>query len=89
MHTSYRIYHLGCASKIKGCRFHKNVTKPLYRGKAGKGYKDPMVMLHYSRTLEKYELKSKTWKTASGEQSNADAYQIGGFSDRQLGKCSC
>jgi hypothetical protein len=77
---------IGCASKKKGCRFDKNVTKALYKGKGNKSWKMPIVMMHYSRTLEKYELKSKTWKTSSGEQSEADKYQIGGFSDRQLGK---
>ena len=75
----------GCAPKIVGCRFPKNVTKPLFRGN-GKGFNTPLVMMHYSRSLEKYELKSRTWKTASGEQAKSDRYQIGGFSDRQLGK---
>lgn len=66
------------------------MTKVLYKGKASnRGFKMPLVMLHYSRTLEKYELKSKTWKTSSGEQTKADRYQIGGFSDRQLGESCC
>ena len=77
----------GCATKLVGCRFGKNVTKSLFRGKASsRGFKLPLVMMHYSRSLEKYELKSKTWKTSSGEQSKADKYDIGGFSDRQLGE---
>jgi hypothetical protein len=43
----------------------------------------PILIMHYSRTLEKYALKAKTWKTSSGE---SDQYQIVGFNDRQLGR---
>jgi hypothetical protein len=37
---------------------------------------------HYSRSLEKYALKAKTWETANGEGSG---YQISGFLERSVG----
>lgn len=74
----------GCAPKIVGCRYGKNVTKPLFKGK-NKNWNSPLVIMHYARSLEKYGLKGKTWKTSSGEQKYSDKYQVGGFQDRQLG----
>lgn len=42
---------------------------------------------HYSRSLEKYALKAKTWRTASGEggAEAATKYDIAGFLVRQVG----
>ncbi len=68
------------------CRIDKNETNDLHKGHDSKDWKMPILMMHYARTLEKYELKSKTWKTASGEQAKADKYKLEGFMDRQLGQ---
>lgn len=41
---------------------------------------------HYSRSLEKYALKARTWRTASGEGSDGAArYNIEGFLARNVG----
>ena len=61
---------------------------------SGKGLKwaDGMVINHYSRSLEKFALKQKTWKTSSGEvragesgDSAASNYDIPKFLARSVG----
>jgi hypothetical protein len=60
----------------------------------GKGMKwmDAFVINHYSRSLEKYGLKAKTWKTSTGEAKAgetalqaASAYDIPKFLARNVG----
>lgn len=41
---------------------------------------------HYARSLEKYEMKGKTWQTSSGDLgSDSSSYDITGFLDRSIG----
>jgi hypothetical protein len=53
---------------------------------------DAFIINHYSRSLEKYALKSKTWKTATGEakigessEQAAKGYDIPKFLSRNVG----
>lgn len=55
-------------------------------------YYDTFIINHYSRSLEKYALKSKTWGTATGEvkagesaEQAAKAYDIPKFLSRNVG----
>lgn len=61
---------------------------------SGKGHKwmDAFIINHYSRSLEKYSIKSKTWKTATGESKTgetagqaASSYDIPKFLSRNVG----
>lgn len=61
---------------------------------AGKGKKwlETLVINHYSRSLEKYALKQKTWKTSTGEHKKgqtseqaASSYDIPKFLARSVG----
>lgn len=61
---------------------------------SGKGKKwiDTLTINHYSRSLEKYALKQKTWKTSSGEakpgetaEQAASSYDIPKFLARSVG----
>ena len=61
---------------------------------SGKGKKwiDTVMINHYSRSLEKYALKQKTWKTSSGEnkpgetsEQAASSYDIPKFLARSVG----
>lgn len=58
----------------------------------GKPWKDGMRINHYSRSLEKYVIKGKTWTTSSGEmkagETSADAaknYDVTKFMHRSIG----
>lgn len=45
---------------------------------------NPLILYHYSRSLEKYGLKSKTWETASG--NDPTGYNVIHFMERNLGR---
>jgi hypothetical protein len=45
---------------------------------------DALVIYHYSRSLEKFGLKAKTWETASGD--NPVGYDMVHFLDRNVGR---
>lgn len=69
---------------------HKNESIRL-KGK-GKKWSDSFIINHYSRSIEKYAIKSKTWKTATGEakagetaEQAAKAYDIPKFLSRNVG----
>lgn len=69
---------------------HKNETWQL-NGK-GKPYFDFLEIYHYSRSIEKYAIKSKTWRTATGEVKQgetaaqaAKSYDIPKFLSRNVG----
>ena len=49
-----------------------------------KRLKDTLIIHHYSRSLEKFGLKAKTWETATGE--NPHGYDIIHFLDRNVGR---
>ncbi len=58
----------------------------------GKKWMDAFIINHYSRSLEKYSIKSKTWKTATGEgkagessEAAAKGYDIPKFLARSVG----
>ena len=58
----------------------------------GKKWMDSLIINHYSRTLEKYALKGKTWKTSTGEakagensHQAASSYDIPKFLARSVG----
>jgi hypothetical protein len=75
----------------KFCTENHKVESAALSGKKKKWY-DAFIINHYSRSLEKYCLKSKTWRTASGEvkagQSSEDAaksYDISKFLSRNIG----
>lgn len=58
----------------------------------GKPFRDAFVINHYSRSLEKFALKSKTWTTATGEvkpgedgAQAAKAYDLPKFFARSVG----
>jgi hypothetical protein len=61
---------------------------------SGKGHKwiDAFIINHYSRSLEKYGLKAKTWKTSTGEAKAgetalqaATSYDVPKFLSRSVG----
>jgi hypothetical protein len=59
---------------------------------AGKKWMDGLYINHYSRSLEKFALKQKTWKTSSGEVRSgedhakaASSYDLPKFFSRSLG----
>jgi hypothetical protein len=61
-------------------------------GKGRKWADQGLLINHYSRSLEKYSLKSKTWKTATGEskigetsEQAAKSYDIPKFLSRNVG----
>ena len=49
----------------------------------GKKWKDAFQIYHYARSLEKFALKSRTWKTSSGEGKNS--YELPTFFSRSVG----
>jgi len=58
----------------------------------GKRWLDVFIINHYSRSLEKYGIKAKTWKTSTGEaksgessESAAKSYDIPKFLSRNVG----
>lgn len=58
----------------------------------GQGWADILIINHYSRSLEKFMLKTKTWTTSSGEvkagetaNQAAASYDIGKFFARSVG----
>lgn len=73
------------------CRDHEKEEGWDIKSK-GKKWKDSLYINHYSRSLEKYVIKGKTWKTASGEVTGgmnshqaARSYDIPKFLSRNLG----
>jgi hypothetical protein len=85
-------YLVGCCG-FHGCNFwspHKDYVKFCKEyGKeiissfsANKKYYTPFTIHHYARSLEKYELKTRTWVTANGENTG---YNILGYLDRAVG----
>lgn len=77
--------------KGKFCGDHWKTEGWKFSGK-GKKWIHKAVINHYSRSLEKYALKMKTWTTATGEtqinQTNeaaAKGYDIPKFLARNLG----
>lgn len=61
-------------------------------GGKGRPWKDSFIINHYSRSIEKYALKSRTWKTATGEgkpgqtsEEAAKSYDIAKFLARSVG----
>jgi hypothetical protein len=47
-------------------------------------FSNDLVLFHYSRSLEKFGLKSKTWETASG--SDPTGYNVMHFMERNFGR---
>jgi hypothetical protein len=88
----------GCSGKTPGpliAEFGRNWCNKLHAapweidGK-GKKWQSVLVMNHYSRSLEKYELKAKTWKTASGDikeggHDQSANYDLANFFHRSVG----
>jgi hypothetical protein len=79
----YGSKHMGgrefCASKAA-----YNASYELRFSKAGRGADyDAVVLYHYARSLEKYDLKGNTWETATGE--NAVSYPITNYLQRSVG----
>ena len=72
-----------------GCKYSKGCdgenVKYLTKGNKKPGNHGLQIM-HYSRSLEKFALKSKTWVTATGENGAASSnYHLGHFLERQIG----
>ena len=76
-----------------GHRWCENLHKEPWQiiGK-GKKWEDVARMNHYSRSLEKFELKGKTWKTSTGEikegmtrEQAAASYDLNTFFQRSVG----
>lgn len=70
---------------------HKNQYWTHLAGK-GKPYLETFIINHYSRSLEKFALKSKTWATATGEvkqgesgEQAAKSYDLPKFFARSVG----
>ena len=74
---------------IIGCQFSGGCSGQdvnyLFKGnKNGGGH--GLQIMHYSRSLEKFSLKSKTWVTATGENgAKSSNYHLGHFLERQIG----
>ena len=73
------------------CREHKHDEHWRVTGK-GKPWIAKGVINHYSRSLEKFTLKAKTWRTSTGEiqinqtaEQAAKGYDIGKFYARSVG----
>jgi len=73
------------------CREHKHNEHWRVVGK-GKPWIAKGVINHYSRSLEKFTLKSKSWRTSTGEilinqtaEQAAKGYDIGKFYARSVG----
>jgi Glycosyltransferase family 92 len=73
------------------CKDHHNNEAWRVMGK-GKKWIDRIAINHYSRSIEKYSIKSKTWKTATGEakigensEQAAKSYDIPKFLSRNVG----
>jgi hypothetical protein len=80
------------SSETTTCKDHFGNEAWRVAGKGKKWLKDAVIMNHYSRSLEKFALKQKTWKTASGETragesdtAAASSYDIPKFLSRSLG----
>jgi hypothetical protein len=78
-------------SDTKFCTDNHKVENYFVSGK-GKKYLDLFIINHYSRSLEKFGLKSKTWTTATGEakpgessEQAAKSYDIPKFLSRNVG----
>lgn len=73
------------------CTVHHKEESWRLSGK-GKKWSDLGIINHYSRSLEKYSIKAKTWKTATGEtkagetsKQAASSYDISKFLSRSVG----
>ena len=90
----------GCSNKTPGYLKEKHgmnhcskLVKEDWKIKgAGKKWMDAFLINHYSRSLEKFELKSRTWSTSSGEissgetaESVAKKYDLPSFFARSVG----
>jgi hypothetical protein len=78
-----------CLASTIGCKFSKGCDGEnvhyLMKGNK-KGANHGLQIMHYSRSLEKFALKSKTWVTATGENGAASSnYHLGHFLERQIG----
>lgn len=69
-----------------------NHKAEIHKLTGGKGWYDALGINHYSRSLEKYAMKAKTWRTASGEvkagesgDAVAKSYDIPKFLARNVG----
>eukprot|EP01039_Chlorochromonas_danica_P000624 gene624-679_t len=102
-YTSNTTYYIAECCHFHGCQGHDFRQDSKFCNLHHKeeihrisGYKRPflnsLVINHYSRSLEKYALKSKTWQTASGEakagetaEQAAKGYDIAKFLQRSVG----
>lgn len=73
------------------CTYNQKVEIERLRGTTRK-WLDSLLINHYARSLEKYSLKAKTWKTATGEakqgessEQAASGYDIPKFLARNVG----
>jgi hypothetical protein len=73
------------------CKINHHPEVARLQGK-GRKWLDSLVINHYSRSIEKYSIKSKTWRTATGEakagetsEQAASSYDIPKFLARSLG----
>ena len=73
------------------CKTYDKQISWILKGK-GKPWYNALSIFHYSRSLEKYALKMKSWKTATGEimgnqtiEDAAKGYDIPGFLHRSVG----
>ena len=85
--------HIVTGLKVKHSYCNDLVSRQKWKidGK-GRPWLDAIRINHYSRSLEKFELKSKTWNTASGEvrkgqtqQEAASGYNLATFFSRSVG----
>jgi hypothetical protein len=87
----------GCGGKTPGYIAHyyggdyrwcdkKADFKPWVIDGKGKKWAQPITLNHYARSLEKFELKSQTWHTASGETASSTGnYDLPMFFSRNIG----
>jgi len=77
---------------IAGSKFCSNNFKSEWAVFSSGGWKSNMRINHYSRSLEKFALKAKTWKTATGETKAGEKsdeasrnYDLSKFFQRSVG----
>jgi len=77
---------------LSGSKFCSSNFKSEWESLGRGGWASVMLINHYSRSLEKYALKAKTWRTATGEtkmgEKSADAsrnYDLAKFFQRTIG----
>ena len=81
---------LCCCRFFIGCRFSDKCAihnaSYLVEGNKKRKHSHGLQIMHYSRSLEKFALKSKTWVTATGENgASSNNYHLGHFLERQVG----